>query len=387
MKVLLSLILIILSMSFSVQAEQSELPEAGELFSSYFARITRGGKFPGIYLEAPTPVQNAFFKRIKKGSWVGLANTERKLLEDLNVNLWGDWYQRANPGSLVLAGKKNESLARESYQRMINSGYVTCPKTCPDFSELMSADWNKLASFKRELWIKNLVMWAPIFNGHTLLWHLSSQFELAEVDVFKNVDIKILDHKNFVSAVHEMGWGGEVYFRGITGPDPKNASRHWILLDDEFLKTQTPFHNTLYQMLEVPAILVHELAHVCQDMEGSKLNYSIEVTSGEDALMIEGMAEALAEKAIYEAGATLDPVNPWKLFIREQAVEIVYREGNETQGNLFPYTVGMPFVTALMDLKKNEDPKILRQNILQYLDATPLKEGRSKITLSDWLKK
>jgi len=62
MKVALSLILIFLGLSFSAFADQSELPEQGELFSSYFARITRGGKFPGIYLEAPTQVQNAFFK-------------------------------------------------------------------------------------------------------------------------------------------------------------------------------------------------------------------------------------------------------------------------------------------------------------------------------------
>ncbi|MBC7538801.1 MAG: hypothetical protein H7281_08270 [Bacteriovorax sp.] len=383
MKILFCILFTFLAVS--ARAEQSELPEPNEIFSSYFARITRGGKFPGIYLNAPQSVQESFFKRIKKGSWVGLVDKERKKLEDQGVNLWQDWYQRSNPGTLLLATKENISLAEESYKKMISSSAVKCPGQCPAFQELLNVDWNKLESWKRELWIKNIVLYAPVFNGHTLLWYLSSQYELKEEIVFQNVDVKILDHKKFTTSVHEMGYGGEVYFRGITGPDPKNSTRHWILLDDEFLKTQSPFENTLYQMMEVPGILIHELSHVCQDLEGSSYGYSIEVTSAEDALIIEGMAETYAEEAIYQAGNSMNSINPWNLFIREQGLELVYREGNESSGNLFPYTIGLPFVVSLFDMKNDLSNQLFRKKMLSFLDATPLKEGKTKITLSKWL--
>lgn len=383
MKFLFGILLTFLSIS--IHAEQSELPFPDEAFPSYFARITRGARFPGIYLDAPLSIQKAFLKRINKGSWVGLVNIERKKLEDQGVNLWQDWYRRSNPGSLLLATKENTNLAEESYKKMITSGEVNCGAKCPAFQELVGADWNNLESWKREIWIKNIVLHAPIFGGHTLLWYLSSQYDLKEEVVLNNVDIKILDHKNFVIAVREMGYGGEVYFRGITGPDPKNASRHWILLDDEFLKTRSPFSISLYQMMEIPGILIHELSHVCQDIEGNSLGYSIEVTSAEDALMIEGMAEAYAEEAIYQAGSSMNPINPWKLFIREQGTELVYREGNESTGNLFPYTIGLPFVMSLMDIKKEMNNRSLRRKMLQFLDATPLHNGQTKITLSSWL--
>ena len=268
---------------------------------------------------------------------------------------------------------------------MISAGVVTCALHCPSYQEIIEANWNNLESWKRELWIKNIVLYAPIFGGHTLLWFISSQYDLEEGVVSNNVDVKILDHKKFVIAVHDMGYLGDVYFRGITGPDPKNSARHWILLDDEFLKTKSPFENTLYKMMEIPGILVHELSHVCQDIEGTNLGFNIEVTSAEDALMIEGMAEAYAEQAIYQAGSAMSALNPWKLFIREQGMELVYREGNASSGFLFPYTIGLPFVVSLLDTKGDMSNKFLREKFLTFLDATPFKEGKKKITLSQWL--
>lgn len=383
MKILIILFSVFLSLT--IHAEQSELPMPDEAFPSYFARITRGARFPGIYLDAPISVQQSFLKRIKKGSWVGLVNTERKKLEEQGINLWGDWYQKHNPGTIVLGSNENIAIADKAYNTAIQTGLLTCPQTCPAYKDLLAADWTKLESWKRELWIKSIVLYTPIFGGRSLLWHLTSRYELDENTVLKNVDIKILDHKNFVTAVHEMGYDGEVYFRGITGPDPKNATRHWILLDDEYLRTRSPFSNTLYQMMEIPGILIHELSHVCQDIEGSNLGYSIEVTSAEDALMIEGMAEAYAEDAIYRAGGSMNTINPWKLFIREQGQDLVYREGNESTGNLFPYTIGLPFVTSLLDITGDMTNQTIRRKMLEFLDATPLHQGKTKESLSQWL--
>jgi hypothetical protein len=377
--------LIVLFLAFSVSAEQPELPQPGEIFSSYFARITRGGTFPGIYLDMNQNIKESFLKRIKKGSWVGSVDRERKRLENVGVSLWQDWYKRENPGPLILASAENIHLAENLYKNMISNGAIHCPGVCPTYTELISSNWNTLESWKRELWIKNIVLYAPIFGAHTLLWHLSEQYELDEKIVLENVDVKILDHKNFVSAVYEMGYSGAVYFRGITGPDPKNPNRHWILLDDEFLRTRSPFENTLYKMMEVPGILIHELSHVCQDIEGTSLGYSIEVTSGEDALVIEGMAETYAEKAINQAGNSLKNINPWMLFAAEQGMELVFKEGNENSGTLFPYTVGLPFATSLLDLTNDRDQKKMRQKFLMFLDSTTLKNGKTKQTLTDWL--
>jgi hypothetical protein len=388
MKIFISALFVLLSVSAMAQ-QQDELPYPEEAFSSYFARITRGGKFPGVYLEAPKVVQDAFFKRIKKGSWVGLEDKEKKSLEARSVNLWQDWFQRTTPGPLLFGDQKNFLLASAAYEKLINDGTLTCPIKCPGFSELTTSNWNSLASWKRELFIKTIVLYAPVFGEHTLLWYLAQNYALDENIVRKNVDIKILDHSSFVQAVHDMGYGGMVYFRGITGPDPKDSSRHWILLDDEFLQKHSPFTIALFQQMEIPGILLHELSHVCQDLVGSQLGFSIEVNSAEDALVIEGMAEAYAEDAIVSAGAAMTGINlnPWTLFIREQAVEIVYREGNESSGNLFPYTVGLPFVSSLLDLKTKDSKVETTKKFLQFLDATPLKKGEEKISLSAWLGK
>lgn len=383
MKIVFALLTLFASASFAQY--QNDLPQDGESFPTYFARITRGGKFPGIYLDAPTQVQNAFFKRIAKGSWVGLRDKEMRELEAQGINLWQGWYLETKPAALVLATDTAKKQTETSYNQFIKDN-PDCKEQCPTFEELYNAEWDKLDSWKRALWIKNLVTQAPIFGGHTLLWHLTSLYQLDEKAVYQNVDIKIENHADFVNTVRQMGWGGEVYFRGITGADPKNPSRHWIVLDDEALRKGSPFEYPLYHMLEIAGILTHELSHVCQDLEGTSLGYSIEVTSAEDALIIEGMAETYAESALYNAGNDMGGIEPWKLFAREQAVEIVFREGNDTTGNLFPYTIGLPFVTSLTDLPWTHNERNLRQALLQFLDATPLHNGKQKPSLNDWLK-
>jgi len=66
-----------------------------------------------------------------------------------------------------------------------------------------------------------------------------------------------------------------------------------------------------------------------------------------------------------------------QLFVAEQAVEIVYHEGNESTGQLFPYTVGLPFSAALYMDAGPEKQDELTKKILQFLS------GNGK--LSDWL--
>ena len=84
-------------------------PQPGEAFPTYFARITRGGTFPGIYLDAPESVQNKFLHRIKKGTWVGDENQTVKQLESEGIDLWGNWYQENVPYKLLFP--THESLA------------------------------------------------------------------------------------------------------------------------------------------------------------------------------------------------------------------------------------------------------------------------------------
>jgi hypothetical protein len=101
--------------------------------------------------------------------------------------------------------------------------------------------------------------------------------------------------------------------------------------------------------------------------------------------VIEGMAETYAEKAINQAGNSLKNINPWMLFAAEQGMELVFKEGNENSGTLFPYTVGLPFATSLLDLTNDRDQKKMRQKFLMFLDSTTLKNGKTKQTLTDWL--
>jgi hypothetical protein len=86
--------------------------------------------------------------------------------------------------------------------------------------------------------------------------------------------------------------------------------------------------------------------------------------------MIEGAAETLAEQAMTAAAMSEETPSALGLFVTEQAVEIVYREGNESSGRLFPYTVGLPFVTALYNETEPEKHQELTAKILSFLGNT-----------------
>src|SRR5258708_5822164 len=70
-----------------------DTPQPDESFSSFFVRITHGGVFNGIRLDAPVSLQTAFLKRIKKSYWVGARDQVYKSLEAQGINLWDGWFR------------------------------------------------------------------------------------------------------------------------------------------------------------------------------------------------------------------------------------------------------------------------------------------------------
>jgi hypothetical protein len=195
-------------------------------------------------------------------------------------------------------------------------------------------------------------------------------------EVASGVQIRLLSHDDFVRAVRTIGWDGPVYFRGITAPDPANKDHRIILLDDEKLAEGSPFDAPLLRFLEISGILTHETSHVFQDFLGRSIGLDVQVTSPESALVIEGMAEHMAETALRRAGDSLPYPSALSLFAVEQGVEIVYRPGNDTTGNLFPYTVGLPFAASIYDLNAGHE-SVATQGFLEVLGG--------KTTLSSFL--
>ena len=72
----------------------------------------------------------------------------------------------------------------------------------------------------------------------------------------------------------------------------------------------------------------------------------------------------------------LGPPSVLALFTAERGMAVVYREGNDQQGNLFPYTVGLPFAAALYDLAGPEGAARLREFIFRVVaDRVELEEA------------
>ena len=332
-----------------------DAPRPDEIFSSFFARLTHGGFFPGIRLEAPQKVQDSFLKKIKRGYWVGARNQVYKSLEKNGVNLWGDWFKSVKTNELIFSTSESKSLIMKAIQEVLNENSAQCSPSCPLAKEIFDKEWSQQNSFSHEVFVKAYVLRAPLFKAKTIAEFLAKRYQMNVLEALETTKIQLLKSADFKAAVHEVGYGGEIYFRGITTVDPKDAKRHIILLDDEALGKASPFDYPLYKQLEIAAILTHELSHVMQDLRGNTLGLDVQVTSAETALVIEGMAEYWAESALSEAGDSVNYPSALKLFVVEQAVEIVYRPGNESSGNLFPYTVGMPFISALYDLTHDNE--------------------------------
>jgi hypothetical protein len=346
-------------------------PQAGEVFSSYFARITRGGSFPGIHLDAPEKIQSSFLNRIKKSTWVGDESQIVKQLENQGIDLWGSWYQEKIPQKLLFATPESLALFSAQLGKLILEDQGQCAPHCPTAESILKQPWELQSAFAHQEFTRAFVYRTPLFNGRLLLDFLGDQYHFSAGEVAANTRVSILNHADFVNAVRELGYGGIVYFRGITGPDPRqplDLRKHLIILDDEMLLKGSPFEYSIFKCLEMAGILVHESSHVFQDLVGIKMGLDIRVTSPESAMIVEGVAETLAEKAMRKAGASLNYPSALSLFATEQGLEIVYRPGNESSGVLFPYTVGLPFVWSLYDLALTEERTTkLTENLLQIL--------------------
>ncbi len=342
-------------------------PRADEIFSSFFARITHGGFFNGIRLQAPDRLQKSFLKRIKKSSWVGARSLVHKSLEAQGVNLWGDWFRSALTRDIIFPTLSAKQIMSAAIQTVLNEDQSQCAPNCPQAEAILSKAWDQQDVFSHQVFVKAYVFKAALFNGKTIAELLAQKYQIQASLALATTQIRLLSTSDFKNAVHELGYGGEVYFRGLTTIDPKLADHHIILLDDEALAKGSPFDYPLFKNLEVPAILTHELSHVMQDLRGNSLGLDVQVTSAETALVIEGMAEYLAETVLRQAGDSLNYPSALSLFVTEQAVEMVYRPGNESSGNLFPYTVGLPFVASLYDLSEENKKLELTDRLLRIL--------------------
>lgn len=348
-------------------------PMPGEEFKYFFKRITRGGVFPGIILDAPESVKAAALKRLKRTSWQGPVNQERKRLTGLGINLWQDWYVEQAPLRILAPTEQILTDLNQSHQTFTKADARCYTQKCRSLLELYKIKWQDWAAPERQAFTLATLFSGALLKGTSVFAEVAAKFGFQAEDILKQVQVQILNAQDFEVAVRKMGWGGPIYFRGITGVDPQDPNRYWVLLHDDFLREKTAFDYAIYQALEYAVILSHELSHVAQDMEAKKLGIDLRVFSAEGGLLIEGMAESLSESALVSAGQKISVPHPLSLFVHEQAVEVVNRPGNDTTGALFPYTIGLPFVTALYDLKAgNTDKRGLNEKIYAAIVQKPI---------------
>ena len=310
--------LIILLFSGLAHALNPEEQQPNETFPSYFARITRGGAFPGIYLKAPDLFAEKFHTYIRKNHWMGPVQKARDELTAKNYDLWFDVFRTDFPQKFITFS--------ESFEGHIKN---FCAANL-DFTKIEFKNWPLCL---RRAWIEEVLF------SQSSARHLAEIYRLDLIDVRQRTDVMLLNKKDFETKLRAAGWDGPIYFRGATLPDPANPKRRWILLNDDFLRQYSGFEYPVFQMLEIAGIANHELSHVMQDFLGQLLQLDIQVRSAEQALLIEGQAEYLSQESFAKTGLF------FKLFAAEQAVEVVNREGNPAE--FFPYTVGLPFVATL----------------------------------------
>ncbi len=321
MKLILVGLIFLAQFAFALNPEEQQ-PD--ELFPSYFARLTRGGSFPGIYLKANNSFAEKFRVYIRKNFWMGPAQKVRDELTSKNYDLWFDVFRTPLPQKFI-------DLKSTFAAHILNF--------CNSAFDYEKSEWTKWPICVRRAFIEEVLFSQSSAQKLAALYGLDLQ------DVKNRTEILLLDKKSFEDKLREAGWSGPIYFRGATLPDPKNPKRRWILLNDDFLKQYTGFEYPVLQMLEIAGIANHELSHVMQDFLGQSLGLDIQVRSAEQALIIEGQAEYLSEESLKSTGLF------FKLFAAEQAVEVVNREGN--QAEFFPYSIGLPFVATLYRTQPN----------------------------------
>lgn len=345
----------------------ADKPEPGETFTRFFTRITRGGVFQGITLEAPEKVQVAFYKRIWRPSWQGpVDRAERKLIAQ-GIDLWSDWYKTDT--TLPLLAPTAE--ARSELARAVSAEEAEdpeCKASCRSPDVLLKTKWSDFNTPERQAFAKAMVLKARLFGGRTIADYLAIQHRGSAEEAASHVDIRLVHEEEFRKVLAEAGWNGPIYFRGGTLPAPKDPGRYWIVLNDDLMRKMTPFSSPLLQTLEYVGILTHEMSHVFQNLTASRMGIDLSIQSPEGALLVEGDAELLAEHALAAAGDSQTFPSAESLLAPQQGSEIVNRAGQEEQGNLFPYTVGLPFVASLFDLEPTGSSQwALQQEILRTI--------------------
>lgn len=350
--------------AFADGQDYADRPQPGENFTHFFQRITRGGTFPGIVLDAPAEFQAAFLPEIWRPTWQGRLDRVQRRLRDQGVDVWLDWYASSKPVSILTGTNAASAALDTAYEQSVRE-LARCVNHCREFALLSSANWTETTTEERQALAWAYVTKAKIFGGRTLLEFLADQHALRSGDALPRIDFRLLNSADFAAAVKQLGWNGDIYFRGITAPSPGDPKIFWILLNDDLMRQMTPFKSPLLQMLEYVGILVHESSHVLQNMRAEKRGLDLSINSSEGILLVEGEAEWLAERAMTLAGSAQDYPSPLPLFAAEDASEIVNRPGQNVQGNLFPYTVGVPFAAALYDLSSADER--LRAGVLDVI--------------------
>lgn len=366
-------VFVILFLTSAAQGLAPDQPADGQTFSSFFRQITRGGLFQGVKLDAPSAYQQAFYGRIRRGVWVGELDLERNSLIQAGVNFWGEWFQTQVPQNILARAWPHGADAFVA--ELIRHSSTGCTANSSDFAK----PWEKWNRCAREALVRTVLFSWLDQQGRSLVELLARRYGLDSKDLTDAAEIFFLGEAEFTAKIREMGYGGQVYFRGITGPNPHDPQKIWVVLNDDLMRKYSSFDRSLLQMMEYAGIVSHELSHVAQEVLGRKLGVSVDIESAEEALLIEGQAENESELAWLSFAPQAIAPTPFALFAREQAVEVLFREGNESSGNLFPYTVGLPFASALNSIWRDQkqDPVDLNRQIELVLG--------DQMTLETWL--
>ena len=335
-------------------------PKPEEQFNYFFSRITSGGSFRGIRLEAPENFQKDFISQIWRPTWHSSVDQVERRLKAEGIDLWGEFYHSEKVLPLIVTTPESVKTLQIAFDLAAKSD-LECLKLCHSFNDLLQTDWKSFNTHERQAWAKAYVMYAPLFANKAIIEFLGEQYSADFKKALAHVEFKLLNASEFEKAVRQIGWDGPIYFRGITAPAPGDPTSRWILINDDLMRKMTPFDAPVLQSLEYVGILTHELSHVFQDQVAKNNGIELTVKSAEGILLVEGEAEYLAEEAMLTASQQIKKASALELFVHQQADEIVNRPGQAQQGNLFPYTVGLPFASSLFRMSNSAEKKAQTQ--------------------------
>ena len=191
-----------------------DAPEQGEIFSHFFERITRGGQFRGIRLDAPKTVQDAFLPRIRQANWVGTVDRERRALTSAGIDLWGVWYRERAPARLLF----QDPAVAASFAAALGDALKREGSTMTA-AKFLASPWEGLGRAEKQAFLDAYCLEAPVFGGRALVSYVSAKYGLDPLAVLSQTKLRLLDSPEFAAEVQRLGWHGEIYFRGITAPD------------------------------------------------------------------------------------------------------------------------------------------------------------------------